>query len=160
MRAGDETWPRIPTEKLVTKQSERRTKAGIRIESVDFKRGNSRIGQLQKIDRNGDGIIREFTFSAFVGSQRVYVLSRIGGTNEFSQFLSNDDAMVMTDIQFPESKLTALIVVSKQHGCYEVFTRQSAGYYLPADDNAWKVVDSYFRKTAQSLAPLFQELRQ
>jgi hypothetical protein len=156
LQAADDAWPAIPSEKLVTKQSERRTTAGIRIESIDFRRGSNRIAQLQKIDRNGDGIIREFTFSAFVGTQRLYVLSRIGGTNESSQFISNDDAIVMTDVQFPESKLTALIVVSKQHGCYEVFTRQPAGYYLPADENAWKIVDAYFRKTAQSLAPLQQ----
>ena len=153
MRAADEGWPVLSDEKLAFKESERRTKGGIKIEKVDIIRGTNRIAQVQKIDRNNDGKIREFTFSAFVAGQRVFVLSRLAGTNESSQFFSCGDAMVMTDLRFPERKLMALVVMSKQYDCYEIFTRHPDGYYWPAEEESRKFVDAFFRKNTQIMAP-------
>ena len=153
MAAADDAWPTLPVEQLVFKQADRHTQGGIKIEKVDIIRGTNRIAQVQRIDRNGDGKIREFTFSAFVAGQRVFVLSRIAGTNESSEFFSCNDTMVIADLRIPGSKLVALLVVSQQHGCYEIFTRNADGYYWPADEENRKLVDAVFRKGAGVAAP-------
>jgi len=158
MSAADDVWPALPVEKLIFKETDRHTQGGTKVEKVDILRGTNRIAQVQKIDRNGDGKIREFAFSAFIAGQRVFVLSRLGGTNESSQFFSCDDAMVMGDLRFPESKSTALVVVSKRHGWYEIFTRHADGYYWPAEEESRKVVDAYFRKGAEIMAPFVKKL--
>lgn len=157
--ADDKAWPSLPTGKLSFKNLGDKYAKSVKTESVEIRRGDSRIAQVTKVDRNGDGKFEEFTFSAFVSKQRVFVLSRIGGPDELSQFLSLDDTIVMNDVRFPDSKLVTLIIISKKHGWYEIFARHADGYYWPADDASVKVVDSYFRAHAESFAPLIKKLK-
>jgi hypothetical protein len=66
--------------------------------------------------------------------------------------------MVMNDMHFPDSNLTALLIASKKHRYYEIFTRHPDGYYGPADDQNRKVVDSFFRANAETVAPHLKKL--
>jgi len=155
--AADKSWPSLPTQKLSFKNLGDKYAKSVKSESVEIRRGDSRIAQVTKVDRNADGTFEEFTFSAFVSKQRVFVLSRIGGPDELSQFLSLDDTIVMNDVRFPDSKLVALIIISKKHGWYEIFARHADGYYWPADDASVKVVDSYFRAQAEAFGLLLKK---
>jgi hypothetical protein len=87
------------------------------------------------------------------------VLSKIGGTNESSMFFSRDDTMVNVDIRFPEKDLVALVITSKKHQVYEIFTRHADGYYWPANDESRKTVDALFRSGAQRIAPVVEQMK-
>jgi hypothetical protein len=156
--AAQEAWPSLPKGELEFKNLGDKYARSVKTESIQISRNGNRIAQVTKIDRNSDGKFEEFIFSALVAGQRVFVLSRLGGTNESSQFYSYDDTMVMNDMRFPETNLTALLIASKKHGYYEIFTRHSDGYYWPADDQNRKVVDSFFRANAEAVAPHLKKL--
>ena len=141
--AAEAAWPPPPIGEPTFKTLESTNAIGAKIERVDISRGTNRIARVSKVHSKLDGKIHEFTFSAFVSGQRVFLLGRLGGTNEATFFYSYDDTIVMNDQRIPESNLVVLIVDSKQHNYYEVFARAADGYYWPATVEERKTVDSF-----------------
>jgi outer membrane lipopolysaccharide assembly protein LptE/RlpB len=157
--AGD-AWPPLPKGSLtITNLGPRPGVKSVKTDSYEVRRDGKRVASITRVDRNGDGKFEEFVFTAFVEKQRVVAVTRIGGTNESAMFFSFDDVMVMTDVRIPESDVVALVVMSKEHGCYEIFARQSDGYYWPADDAQRTAVDAFFRAGAKAMSPLFEKLK-
>jgi hypothetical protein len=158
--AAEDTWPPLPTSTLTIKDlGPRQGVKSVKKESAEASRDGKRVASITKADRNGDGRFEEFVFAAFVSGQRVIVLTRIGSTNESAMFFSFDDVMVMTDIRLPEIDVVALVVMSKNHSCYEIFAHQPDGSYWPADDAQKNAVDAFFRASAQAMSPIFEKLK-
>ena len=127
-------------------------------ETIEIKRDGQRIAQVKKIRRTNNEFTGEFTFSAFVAGQRVFISSRIASTNEGTHFISMGDVQVMTDVRLPNQDLAALIVVSREHQWNEIFIRQPEGDYWPANDPEREAVDANLRKGAEAIAPLLKQL--
>lgn len=160
IRAADDGWPPLPKSSLtITNLGPRPGVKSVKTDSFEVRRDGKRVASITRVDRNGDGRFEEFVFTAFVEKQRVVAITRLGGTNESAMFFSFDDVMVMTDVRIPENDVVALVVVSKEHSCYEIFARQSDGYYWPADETQRKAVDARFRAGAQMMSPIFEKLK-
>jgi len=158
--AADDAWPSLPTNSLtITNLGPRPGVKSVKTDSSEVRRDGKRVASITRVDRNGDGKFEEFVFTAFVEKQRVVAITQIGGTNESAMFFSFDDVMVMTDVRIPKSDVVALVVMSKEHGCYEIFARKPDGYYWPADDAQKTAVDAFFRAGAQAMSPLFEKLK-
>jgi hypothetical protein len=160
LSAADDIWPPLPAGTLSFKETERRTPTIAKIVKIDIFRGTNRIAQVQRIDRKGDGKFGEYAFSAFSGGQRVFLMDRVASTNEACSFFSCDDTMVTAGLRLQDGKPNALLVVSHEHDCYEIFTRHANGYYWPADEESRKFVDAFYRKSAKLVAPLVNALEE
>lgn len=159
--AADDVWPPLPQSSLIiTNLGPRPGVKSVKSELTEVRRDGKRVASITRIDRDGDGKFEEFVFTAFVSKRPVITIMRIGGTNESSMFVSFDDVLVNADVRIPDTKIVALLVTSKQHEYYEIFTRRPDGHYWPADDAERTAVDAFFRASAQATAPLFEKLKQ
>ncbi|MBL9171427.1 MAG: hypothetical protein JNN07_27085 [Verrucomicrobiales bacterium] len=160
IHAANDAWPPLPKSSLtITNLGPRPGVKSVKTDSSEVRRDGKRVASITRVDRNGDGKFEEFVFTAFVEKQRVVAITRLGGTNESAMFFSFDDVMVMTDVRIPETDVIALVIVSKEHSCYEIFARQPDGYYWPADETQRKAVDSMFREGAQMMSPIIEKLK-
>ena len=133
--AADDAWPTLPKSSLtITNLGPRSGVQSVKTDVTDVRRDGKRVASITRIDRNGDGRFEEFVFTAFVLKQPVFTIMRIGGTNESSMFFSFDDVSGHADVRIPNTQIVALVVMSKQHEYYEIFTRRPDGCYWPADD--------------------------
>ena len=159
--AADNAWPPLPKSSLtITNLGPRPSVKNVKTNLTEVRRDGKRVASITRVDRNGDGKFEEFVFTAFVSKEHVFTTMRIGGTNESSMFVSFDDVIVNANVRIPETDIVALLVMSKKHGCYEIFTRQPDGCYWPADDSQRAAVDAFFRAGAQAISPLLEKLKQ
>ena len=89
-------------------------------ERIEIQRGTNRIAEVRKIDRDNDGKFEDYIFSAFVGSERVLVLTPMFGSPESASFYSCDDVMIHKDLTAKEFD-KVLLIASRKHNWWDVF---------------------------------------
>ena len=132
----------------------------VKNERIEIQRGTNRIAEVRKIDRDNDGKFEDYIFSAFVGSERVLVLTRLFGSPESAQFYSCDDVMVHKDLTAKEFDGKVLLVASRKHNWWEVFVRNADGCYWPADQSTAEKVHALFSAGAGLVEPLVKTLKE